>query len=165
MKTLVTEIEIQASPEQVWNVLTDFDSYPDWNPFIPYIKGILKPYAKLTVQITPPEGRVMTFRPEIQQVENHIRYYWLGSWILPGLLDGEHHFEIHPMGQGKVRFEQWERFYGLLVPVLWRMIKGPTRQGFQAMNTALKQRVEALIAQENQRQDVTSMGQPAQEVP
>ena len=30
-KTIARTIEIDASPEQVWDVLTDFPTYPDWN--------------------------------------------------------------------------------------------------------------------------------------
>ena len=33
-KQLRTHIDIHASPERVWQVLTDFAAYPDWNPFI-----------------------------------------------------------------------------------------------------------------------------------
>ena len=36
---LVTEIEIAASAEQVWQVLTDLATYPDWKPFIRSVSG------------------------------------------------------------------------------------------------------------------------------
>ena len=29
-----TKIEINGSAQTVWGILTDFDAYPDWNPFI-----------------------------------------------------------------------------------------------------------------------------------
>jgi len=29
-----TEIDIAAPPSAVWKVLTDYDRYPDWNPFL-----------------------------------------------------------------------------------------------------------------------------------
>ena len=39
MKELHSEIEIDASAERVWGILTDFASYPEWNPFIRRISG------------------------------------------------------------------------------------------------------------------------------
>ena len=42
MKELRTEIEIQASDKRVWQLLTDFASFPQWNPFIRQAKGEVK---------------------------------------------------------------------------------------------------------------------------
>jgi hypothetical protein len=39
MKELRTEIEIQASPEKVWQILTNLDQWPEWNPFIHHALG------------------------------------------------------------------------------------------------------------------------------
>ncbi len=40
-KELASSIDINASPEEVWSVLTDFAKFPDWNPFMRWIKGDL----------------------------------------------------------------------------------------------------------------------------
>jgi len=50
MKELRTEIEIQASPEKVWQILMDFDKWPEWNPFIHTVVG--KPETGEKVDIT-----------------------------------------------------------------------------------------------------------------
>ena len=42
MKELHSEIEIAASAQRVWDILTDFSSYPQWNPFIRRISGEAK---------------------------------------------------------------------------------------------------------------------------
>ncbi len=39
MKQIETEILINAKPDKVWQVLTDFESHSKWNPFIKSISG------------------------------------------------------------------------------------------------------------------------------
>ncbi len=62
-KELYSEIDIDANPEAVWRVLTDFASFPDWNPFMRNIKGDLEVGKKLIVYLQPSGARGMTFKP------------------------------------------------------------------------------------------------------
>ena len=142
MPELATEIEIAAPPAAVWAVLTDFASYPSWNPFIREIDGPLHEGGRLRVRLQPPGGRARTVRPVLQVVDPERELRWLGRIVLPGVFDGEHRFTTTPSGPDRVRFEQAERFSGALVPVLSRALPR-TRAGFEAMNQALKGRVEA----------------------
>ena len=60
------------------------------------------------------------------------------------MFDGEHGFRIVPEDVGRCRFEQFETFTGLLAgPIMW-MVGEATRQGFEAMNRALKARAESI---------------------
>ena len=83
MKELHTEIEIDASPEDVWRVLTDFDKYPEWNSFIKSASGEITVGEKLQVYIEPPNKKGMTFRPTVKrvvQIKNFVGwvvYYFL----------------------------------------------------------------------------------------
>lgn len=86
MKELQTEIEIDATPARVWQVLTDFDAYPDWNPFIRGISGEAQPGARLEVRIEPPGGRAMTFKPTVLQAEPGRELRWLGRFLAPSSL-------------------------------------------------------------------------------
>lgn len=67
---------------------------------------------------------------------------WVSTLPLPGLFRGEHYFRLVPVGPDSVRFVHGERFSGLLVPLLRRRLEGPIRRGCEAMNAALKRRVE-----------------------
>lgn len=143
MKELRAEIEIQATKERVWQQLIDFDSYPQWNPFIRQVEGQAKVGAKLEAHIQPSGTRGMTFKPTILTAEPNRELRWLGRLIIPGLFDGEHVFTVESLGDTRVRFVQREIFTGILVPLLARSLDADTLRGFNEMNQALKSRAEA----------------------
>jgi hypothetical protein len=53
MKEIYTKIHINASPSIVWNILTDFDNYGEWNPFIKEISGVQQVGSELQIFIKP----------------------------------------------------------------------------------------------------------------
>ena len=141
-RRLHTEIEIQASPDRVWETLTDLAAYPDWNPFIVQAAGRPVPDGRLELQMRLPGRRPTTFRPKVLEVAPAHRLRWLGHLLVPGLFDGEHTFTVEPLGPDRVRLTQQEEFRGLLAPLVLAFIGKPTQEGFHRMNQALKARVE-----------------------
>ena len=99
MKELRTEIEIQATAERVWQLLTDFPSFPQWNPFIRKASGNIRVGERLEVKLQPSGASAMTFRPTVLKVEPNREFRWLGHLLIPGLFDGEHIFTIEPLGE------------------------------------------------------------------
>ena len=142
MKELRSEIEITASARRVWEILTDFAGFPQWNPFIRRARGNLVKGERLDILMQPSGAREMTFSPTVLNVETDRELRWIGHLLVPGLFDGEHIFTIEPLGTGRVRFTQQEIFTGLLVPLLARMLDSDTERGFEEMNNALKARAE-----------------------
>jgi len=134
-------IEIDASPDQVWSVLTDTGSFPSWNPFIRKLEGQLTVGAKLLVVIQPPGRRQSTFRPTVLAAAPARELRWLGRLLIPGLFDGEHSLRLEPTPNGGTRFTQAEKFNGILVAP-FKGVLDSTAMGFQQMNEALKARVE-----------------------
>ena len=141
MRIIQTSIEIAAPPSRVWEILTDFPRQSDWNPFITSISGPLVIGEKLTVRIEPAGKGAMTFNPTVLIVEPGRELRWKGKVLISGLFDGEHHFRLERSARG-TRFEQGEKFTGVLVPVL-NGVFGPTERGFNAMNEQLKRRAES----------------------
>ena len=134
------EIDIDAPAEHVWQALTNTADY-GWNPFIHRIEGRLTVGEKLQVEIEPPGGRVMKFEPTVLEVEPASKIRWIGHFLMPRVLDGEHTFELQPLAGDRTRFIQSERFSGILVGLLGRTLD-KTEHGFAAMNAALKGKVE-----------------------
>jgi hypothetical protein len=141
-KQLRSEIDIHATPERVWQVLTDLAAYPKWNPFITRAEGEVRRGGRLTLRMQPAGGRAMTFRPTVLEATEGRRLRWLGHLLVAGLFDGEHSFTIRPLGDGRVRLVQQEDFRGLLVPLLAGSLDRRTLPGFEQMNQALKRRAE-----------------------
>jgi hypothetical protein len=140
---LRAEHEIEAPPERVWEILMEFESFGEWNPFIVSIEGDRSVGSKLRVRLRPPGGRTTTFRPTVIANEPARAFGWLGHLGVRGVFDGEHRFELEALPGGRTRFVQSERFGGVLVPLLRRSLLGRTRAGFEAMNRALEERAEA----------------------
>ena len=147
--TLHTEIEIAASPEQVWRVLTDFASYGEWNTFIRQLDGRPVVGERLKALIQPVGAKAMTFTPVVLAADAGREFRWIGRFMIPGVMDGEHLFRIETIAPGRTRFVQDETFRGLLVPIFAHQMQAGTVAGFNAMNEALKARAERIAAQES----------------
>jgi hypothetical protein len=141
-RQLASAIDIDASPAQVWQVLTDLGAYAEWNPFIVRAEGRVRAGSRLTLRMQPAAGRAMTLRPTVLEAAEGSRLRWRGRLGVPGLLDAEHVFTIEPRSMAAVRLRQDETFRGVLVPFVGRTLERGTRPAFEAMNAALKRRVE-----------------------
>jgi hypothetical protein len=144
-KEIVTGIEINAPPSRVWWVLTDFEKYPTWNPFIKKISGIPARNEKLEVHMHDPRGGTMVFTPDVLVAEKDRELRWLGR-SEGDAFNGEHRFLIDPIennNNNKVRFTQSEKFTGSIVASLEGWLDTIVKQNFEDMNRALKQRAES----------------------
>jgi hypothetical protein len=140
MRVIRTEIDIDAPPAAVWAALTDFASYPAWNPFIPEASGVVAAGEILTLRMVS-DGRSRTFTPEVLAVRENAELRWLGVLRWRWLFSAEHLFSLSPTSNG-TRLVHAERFDGVLVPLLRKMITQAERD-FRSFNAALKERVES----------------------
>ncbi|NUC71163.1 SRPBCC domain-containing protein [Haloterrigena sp. SYSU A558-1] len=137
--------EIDAPPDVVWDVLLEFDSYPEWNPFVRAIEGTPAKGERLRVRIAPPDARAVTFEPEVVVVEENHRLAWVGRLVVPFAFDGYHEVRLEPVADGeRTRLLHRETFRGALVPLLFD--RESLERGFAAMNAAIKDRAESRIA-------------------
>ncbi|GAA1612790.1 hypothetical protein GCM10009789_78800 [Kribbella sancticallisti] len=137
---LHTEIEIDASPEQVWQVLADRDAYPTWNPFMVSSTGELTVGSTITNVLKDTNGKETEFTPELLAVEPGKELRWIGRIGFGGIFDGEHSFRIEPLEGGRSRLIQEEKFKGIAVPFTVGMLNKTIKPQFEAMNEALAKR-------------------------
>lgn len=119
----------------------DFNNYTNWNPFMKSIQGEKAVGQNLEVNIHPPNGKEMAFKPEILVLEPNKELRWLGKAGLKGIFDGEHYFQLMKEGENKTKFIHGEKFSRLLVGLMGKTLD-KTEQGFSQMNSAFKKECE-----------------------
>ncbi len=137
----MTEIDIATSPSRVWQVLTDFEKYSAWNPFMTKISGKALKDERLEITMPNPQGGTMVIAPTILAAEPDRELRWYGR-SEGDAFNGEHSFLIEQTGDNSVHFILSEKFTGSMVEALAGWIDTAVRQHFEAMNKALKDRAE-----------------------
>ena len=143
-KLVKTEIAIDASPAAVWRELTDFASFPGWNPFIRKASGSLEPGAQLDIALRVTPGPLMRFKPRVQTVVPERELRWLAQQGRPGVFDVVRSFVIEPREDGGVVFVQSEVCTGVLTPLMFAVpLERWLYQGYDRFNEAIRARAEA----------------------
>jgi hypothetical protein len=141
-RLIKTETIIKADPDRVWAEMTDFASFPDWNPFVRKAQGRLEPGEQLKIQLRLDHGLPMTFRPRVTVVEPGRELRWLATLGRPGVFDVDRAFQITPH-DGGVMFVMSEECTGWMTPVMFATnLEAQLYRGYDALNDALRRRVE-----------------------
>ncbi|MFD3589551.1 SRPBCC family protein [Streptomyces sp. NPDC058683] len=135
---LTAVIDIDATPESVWNVLTDFAAYGEWSNFSA-AEGTAQVGSRLTMRMPG-----MTFRPTVTVATPGQELRWTGTLGTKRLFQGQHSFVLSPNHDGTTRLTNHEEFSGALVTLTRRLLRTPKRDGYAEFNQGLKQRVEGL---------------------
>src|SRR5215471_6002966 len=152
-------VAIDASIDLVWKIMTDFDRYTEWNPFVVKIErhgG--KPVeigTRVTLHVRWPKGRGGTTTVEVVtrldapaatadgERRAHLEYRYLGWIPRLHLITGSRVQTLTQLAGGPTTYRSREEFHGLFkgqVPL--RRVQG----GFEAHAQALKARAEAMAS-------------------
>ncbi len=144
---LTTFVDIDATPERVWQVLTDLPAHAEWNPFVTEADGAFVVGSRLSLSVPPVNALVQAhLRPTVVEVIPRRRLRLRSQLIrpaVPGLFDVDLTMTITDH-DGGVRLWQQDRFGGLLAPLLIRSLNRHRAAAFHAMNEALKRRAEGM---------------------
>jgi hypothetical protein len=142
LKEIRTEIEIRASAEKVWDLLTDFKNFEQWNPFIRKIEGTPALGTEIKIHLHTSGGKSRTYQPKITKLEPLKELRWFGKSTIPGVFNGERIFVLEPIEGNQIRFIHKEIFTGLLVHLVGNRLDKDLYSSFISMNEALKKTAE-----------------------
>ncbi len=115
--TCRVEMDLRASVERTWAVLTDAKAFPRWNSTVAKIEGEIREGARLRVHAP---GTTRVFTPVVTGVVPNERMTWTGGFL--PIFKGVRTFELRPHADGSSRFAMAERFSGLLLPFVKRSL-------------------------------------------
>jgi len=141
-----TEIEINATPEQVWSVLTDWKKLPEWSSSLQGIStdGLKKGDISKAYFKNPITGNNIEFEHEITDYEEGVKFGWSGKVI--GSVKDHHIYSLEGTEQGTTIFRQEDGFHsenshGRLMNFI---AKHGITSAYNQFNRELKERVESL---------------------
>ena len=109
-KSVRSEMTIPADPDEVWSVLTDSSSYPDWNPILVAVRGEFEEGATLGVDMKSPDGSVTVVKPRVKKVVPSSELNQVGG--IPGVLTFDHTWTLEAV-DGGTRVTQFEEYRGI----------------------------------------------------
>jgi len=137
-----TETEIAASPEKVWEILSDFGAYSEWNPLTIGVRGILEEGETVKLKVSL-KGKTMKRLHKISRVDPGSAICWRIISPLPWLIRGERCQTIEAQENGHVVYRNCEGVEGLVGPLVSFFYGSAIRSALEALGQALKQRAES----------------------
>ncbi len=140
------EVEINASAAEVWKVITDFDRYPEWNPFVVAAQSSLKPGdpIDMKVKLLGPVQRQVEIILEVNEGKGFSYQMKPFPW---GALSSRRSHEIIELDAQRCRYKSHFQLQGWMMPLVRGLMKGPLQRGFSGMTDAIRQRAEVAFAQ------------------
>lgn len=141
MTTLTYAIDIDAPIEAVWQVLTEFEAYGDWNTFTPKIEtsGRLGEPVRLHVCLNDKENGRLTTSNLIMKKKAAYELCWGAENFF---IKANRYQTLTPLANGKTRYESREPFGGLLAPLIIWLLRDKLMRGYRWAAEGLKERVE-----------------------
>ncbi len=134
-KSVHTELVIEASPRQIWEVLMNKEEYEKWNRVLIPIKGEIEQGNKLTYKLVQPDGNSIDIGMKATKLIPLKLLNQRGGF--PGVFTYDHRYILEPVGNNtKVTIH--EDFKGIAV-LFWDM--GWVQQAYTDLNTSLRQHI------------------------
>ena len=139
MKQYHTSILIEASAEKVWEVLTDFSSYPQWNPLVGKLEGKMEEGKKIATFIVPLNK---IYFPFLLSYKPNAELIWQGIQGAKFLLAGKHYYKLEKWSDKETKLLHGENFTGLFSYFISKKLLKKMENAFISHNQILKQRIE-----------------------
>ena len=138
-----SRIRIRASAARVWDVVSDFGRYAEWNPLFPSAEGSPADGSPVRLTLKPPFGRRVELRGRVARAEPERALVLQTRMAAPGLYRCRSEFGIETEPEAEaVRLRHVQVYGGGLLPFVAGAQGMKMREGCFALNLAIKRRAE-----------------------
>jgi hypothetical protein len=109
-------VAVEAPREAIWTLLTQFDRYHEWNPYITQASGNATVGSSVELTFGTDGGDAKRESAEVLIVHPQRKLEWRTRVVAPGVLDREQIFRVIPLEDGRWAVVQDVRFEGLFAP-------------------------------------------------
>lgn len=142
-------IGVNAPARILWDIITDFARWPEWNALYPKAEGEIRIGSVLTLTLALPGEAHRVIHPVVQDWVPEDQLHWRLS-ALAGLVRSVRYIEIDRLSETSCILSNGEIFEGLLGPMVAGRLRRAIRRGFNEMGEALAARAEARWREEQQ---------------
>ena len=136
-------IGVQAPAEIVWDVVSEFETWHQWNPLYRRAEGQMKIGTALTLEQHLPGQAPTVITPIVQDWVPYEQLHWRSS-RMGGFVTTIRYLEIENMGPENATFSNGELFMGLLLRFVGRDERRRLKAAFTEMGEAVRDRAEAI---------------------
>jgi hypothetical protein len=148
MLKLVYDHHITAPVNVVWEVITGFGDYGEWNSFTPACDAQLQPGAPITMTVKLGR-RVIRQTESVSEVVPQSLFEYRMKPLGPFLRSYRQH-RITAAGPNDTQYQSVFVLYGWLSPIVGWLMAKDLAAGFERMSGELKKRAESVAAKRAQ---------------
>ena len=148
MLKLVYDHHITAPVNVVWEVITGFGDYGEWNSFTPACDAELQPGAPITMTVKLGR-RVIRQTESVSEVVPQSLFEYRMKPLGPFLRSYRQH-RITATGPNDTQYQSVFVLYGWLSPIVGWLMAKDLAAGFERMSGELKKRAESVAAKRAQ---------------
>ena len=139
-------LDVVAPPDVVWGVITDFDRYGEWNPFVVACRSTLVVGAPIVMRVRLVPWLVQPQRETVFEHESGRRFCYGVDGGAMGAIASRRCHEVTSSADGHARYASRFALSGWLAPLVRILLQRRLEQGFHAMTVGIRDRAEHLAA-------------------
>ena len=137
-KSVHSKISIDATPSQVWEVITNTSQYNEWNSVMLLLEGSIKEGDLVKYRFTQEEGKYYDIPSRVKKIIPTSLLNQGGGTF--GIITFDHKYILNEK-KGETELVVHEDYRGVFVP-FWN--PEPVQKAYDRLNEDIKNRVESL---------------------